>query len=94
MNHTAACSARDRIAQDRLDALISDLDRRAVQAMRDGDPTGARIYTDQMYAAIASRSPAHQERLHAEVERRIAEQVDYFGYRGQMARELLEKGQA
>lgn len=80
-----------RQAEDRLDALIADMDARSVAAMKAGDPAAARRYVDQMYAAIHSRSPEHQARKTAELEQRIAEQADYFGYRGQLDREVLEK---
>lgn len=57
--------------EQELDDVIRDLGAKAVQALHDADPTGARILTNRMYSAIASRTPEHQARLHAEVERRI-----------------------
>lgn len=81
----------DRIAEDRLDKLIADLGDKATQAEKNGDPTGCRIYTDQMYAAIKSRSPAHKARLHEELERRMNEGADYMQWQGRLDAELLAK---
>jgi hypothetical protein len=46
-----------------LDRVIEQIGSRMVQAMRDGDPQGAEILRDRLYAAIGSRSPEHQRRL-------------------------------
>lgn len=72
-----------------LDQVIRELGDKAVQALANEDPTGARILTSRMYAAIASRTPEHQARLAAEVEQRITEGVDYFAHQGQLDRERL-----
>jgi hypothetical protein len=55
----------DRIAEDRLDALISDLEAKAKQAEADGDPHGAAIYRERRDAAAACRTPEHRSRLHS-----------------------------
>lgn len=81
----------DRIAEDALDAHIRDLGKLSDQAMKDGDPTGSRIWSRRMHEAIASRSPAHQARLIAENERRINEGADYMQWQGRLAAELLAK---
>lgn len=57
--------------EQELDDAIRELGAKAVQALQDQDPQGARILTNRMYSAIASRTPEHQARLAAEVERRI-----------------------
>lgn len=80
-----------RIAEDRLDALIARLGEQSANAMRQGDPTGARLFSDQMTAAIKSRSPEHKARLHEELERRINEGADFFQWQGRLAAELLAK---
>jgi len=61
------------IAEDRLDALIRRLGEQSAEAMAQGDPTGARLYSDQMTAAIKSRSPAHQARMWAQIDAQITE---------------------
>jgi nitrous oxide reductase accessory protein NosL len=53
-----------------------------VHAMKDGDPDGAAIYWDRMTAAMSSRSPEHQQRLHAKAWQRMLDE-DYFGAMGQ-----------
>lgn len=87
-------SMTHREIEERLDAAIREMGDKADEAMRQGDPTGARIWAERMTVAIKSRSPDHKARLHDELERRIAEQADYFGYQGQLARELAAKGKA
>lgn len=57
--------------EQELDEVIRELGAKAVQALQDEDPQSARILTNRMYSAIASRTPEHQARLAAEVERRI-----------------------
>jgi hypothetical protein len=64
--------------EEELDMVIRELGHKALQALQDQDPTGARILTNRMYAAIASRTPEHQARLTAEVEQRITDGLDYF----------------
>jgi hypothetical protein len=76
----------DHSADDELDRVISELDKAMVQAMNDGDRTGAELYRDRMYAAMSSRSPAHQSRLHAKAWQRMLDE-DYFGAMGQQHRE-------
>jgi len=61
-----------------LDAVIRELGDKSVQAMKDGDPTGAEILSKRMYAAIASRTPEHQARLHAEADERVTERFAFF----------------
>ncbi len=79
------------IAEDRLDALIRRLGEQSAEAMAQGDPHGARLYSEQMCAAIASRSPAHQARLYAELEKRINEGADYFAWQGRLDAERLRR---
>jgi hypothetical protein len=71
-------AVRQAHVEDELDLVIRELGEKAVQALRNEDPTGARILTNRMYAAIASRTPEHQARLTAEVEQRITDGLDYF----------------
>jgi hypothetical protein len=48
--------------------------------MRDGDPKGANLWAKRMYAAMASRSPAHQQRLHAKAwQRMLDEELTFAG---------------
>lgn len=83
-----------RIAEDRLDAEIRRLGLQSAAAMKQGDPTGARLYADQMTAAIRSRSPAHQARLKDENEQRMNAGADFFQWQGRLAAELAAKAGA
>jgi hypothetical protein len=84
---TAVSKVRlDHSADDELDKVISQLGDRMMEAMRTGDKTGAAIYLDRMTAAIGSRSPEHQSRLHAKAWQRMLDE-DYFGAMGQQDRE-------
>jgi hypothetical protein len=69
-----------------LDRVIEEIGSRMVQAMRDGDPQGAEILRDRLYAAIGSRSPEHQRRLQDRAWQRMLD-ADYFGAMGQRDRE-------
>lgn len=51
------------ISEGELDEHIRDLGRLSEKAMADGDPTGARLWTNRMVEAIARRSPQHQARV-------------------------------
>jgi hypothetical protein len=68
--------------ESELDKVIAELGDRMMEAMRTGDKTGAAIYLDRMTAAMASRSPEHQQRLHARAWQRMLDE-DYFGAMGQ-----------
>ena len=48
--------------EDRLDAAIREMGDKADAAMRQGDPTGARIWRDRRDVAAACRSPEHKAR--------------------------------
>ena len=60
-------------SEDRLDELIRRLGEQSAEAMAQGDPHGARLYSEQMTAAIKSRSPAHQARMWAQIDAQITE---------------------
>jgi hypothetical protein len=62
-----------------LDAHIKSLGELAEKAVRERDRPQARRWMVEMYAAIRSRSAAHQARLTAEIERRIADEGDFNG---------------
>jgi hypothetical protein len=79
-----------REAEDELDRVIVELGDHMVRAMKDGDPDGARIYQDRMYSAIKSRSPSHQDRLSAEIERRLDEGCCFFAAEGDKAAASLK----
>lgn len=64
--------------QRELDDAICELGRCAERAMADGDPAGARIYSDRMMAAIKNRTPEHVARLEREAYDRVTEQCAYF----------------
>jgi hypothetical protein len=68
--------------ESELDRVIAELGDRMMEAMHSGDKTGAEIYLDRMTAAIGSRSPEHQQRLHAKAWQRMLDE-DYFGAMGQ-----------
>ena len=88
MSHSDVGQDRlSREAEDAVDRDIKDLDYKAVHAKAAGDHAKAREYADRMMAAIVGRSPEHQARLEREAQARVAQSVDYFGYRGQLARE-------
>jgi hypothetical protein len=71
-------------AEAELDRVIEEIGSRMVQAMRDGDPQGAEILRDRLYAAIGSRSPEHQSRLHAKAwQRMLDEDACYFSACGE-----------
>jgi hypothetical protein len=66
--HLVGAVRRDpslRIAEDRLDKVISDLEAKAKKAEADGDPRGAAIYRERRDAAAACRTPEHRSRLHS-----------------------------
>jgi hypothetical protein len=68
-----------------LDRVIAELGDRMMEAMRTGDKTGAAIYLDRMTAAMASRSPEHQQRLHAKAwQRMLDEDACYFSACGEL----------
>lgn len=75
-----------------LDRHIRDLARLAEKAIAEGAKGDARRFASQMYAAIKSRSIAHQDAMTAEVDRRIDEGVNYFQWQGKLDAELLAKG--
>jgi len=75
-----------------LDRAIAELMVREQQAYQDGDPQGARLYLQRATELIRSRAPEHQARLHAEVERRIDEGLDYFQHRARLDGEALRGG--
>jgi hypothetical protein len=68
--------------------VIRELGEKAVQALQDEDPQGARLYSARMYAAIASRTPEHQARLQAEVNARLADELTFAGHWTQEIAEL------
>jgi hypothetical protein len=71
--------------ESELDRVIEQIGSRMVQAMRDGDPQGAEILRDRLYAAIGSRSPEHQQRLHAKAwQRMLDEDPCYFSAMGEL----------
>jgi hypothetical protein len=71
--------------ESELDRVIEQIGSRMVQAMRDGDPQGAEILRDRLYAAIGSRSPEHQQRLHAKAwQRMLDEDACYFSACGEL----------
>jgi hypothetical protein len=66
--------------ESELDRVIAELGDRMMEAMRTGDKTGAAIYLDRMTAAMASRSPEHQQRLHAKAwQRMLDEELTFAG---------------
>jgi hypothetical protein len=70
--------------ESELDRVIAELGDRMMEAMHSGDKTGAAIYLDRMTAAIGSRSPEHQQRLHAKAwQRMLDEDPCYFSAMGQ-----------
>jgi hypothetical protein len=70
--------------EQELDRVIAELGDRMMEAMRTGDKTGAAIYLDRMTAAIGSRSPEHQQRLHAKAwQRMLDEDPCYFSACGE-----------
>jgi hypothetical protein len=70
--------------ESELDRVIAELGDRMMEAMRTGDKTGAEIYLDRMTAAIGSRSPEHQQRLHAKAwQRMLDEDACYFSACGE-----------
>lgn len=80
-------------AEDALDARIAELDREMVAAMRAGDRDAAEDARERMYAAIASRSPEHQQRLNERAWQRMVDNDPcYFSSAGEMARAKLERG--
>lgn len=72
-------SVPQHLVEQELDEVIRDLDRASVKAMREGDPTGARLLARRMYEAIGSRTPEHQARLHAAVDARLADEMTFNG---------------
>jgi hypothetical protein len=72
-------AVRQAHVEEELDMVIRELGHKALQALQDQDPTGARILTNRMYAAIASRTPEHQARLTAEVEARLTDELTFHG---------------
>ena len=85
-------SMTHREIEERLDAAIREMGDKSDEAMRQGDPTGARIWAERMTVAIKSRSPDHKARLHDELERRLNEGADYFAWQGRLDAELAAKG--
>jgi hypothetical protein len=68
------------VTEQELDEHIQSLGELAEKAMRDGDPKGANLWAKRMYAAMASRSPAHQQRLHAKAwQRMLDEELTFAG---------------
>lgn len=86
--HDVGLLARNLTAIE-VDLHIQDLGRLAEKALADGDPTGARLWADRMYAAIAARTPQHQAAMEAEILRQIDDGAGYFAAQGELDRRRL-----
>jgi hypothetical protein len=67
-----------------LEQHIASLAKLSEQAMAAGDPTGARLYAEQMKQAIAQRSPEAIARM----EKVIDEGLDFFSSTGAAHRRM------
>jgi hypothetical protein len=70
---TLADASAIRQAEQELDSVVAEIGAAMLRAEQTGDKAGARIYADRMYAAIASRTPAHITRLEREALERLDE---------------------
>lgn len=73
------------LTEAEIDRNIKSLGDLADRAYKDGDKAAARSWTDQMMAAIYARTPAHQARLQADIDRRI----DELTFDGVWAQEMV-----
>jgi hypothetical protein len=71
--------AQARQTEDELDAHIRSCGELAVTEEAHSNHEGAAWWTARMYEAIRSRTPEHQARLTADLERRIDEEATFDG---------------